>query len=123
MSDTLNPLLQDWTGPYGLPPFAAIEAAHFQPAFDVALSQHRAELDAIAAQASPPSFDNTLATFDRSGRLLTRLEHLFYTLAASATSPELQAAQRALAGPLAAHNSAIYMHAGLFQRVDPCTLR
>jgi len=118
MSDTLNPLLQDWTGPYGLPPFAAIEAAHFQPAFDVALSQHRAELDAIAAQASPPSFDNTLATFDRSGRLLTRLEHLFYTLAASATSPELQAAQRALAGPLAAHNSAIYMHAGLFQRVD-----
>lgn len=113
-----NPLLQDWTGPYGLPPFAAIEAAHFAPAFDAALAQHRAELDAIAAQTQTPSFANTLAAFDRSGRLLTRLEHLFYTLAASATSPELQAAQRALAAPLAAHGSAIYMHAGLFQRVD-----
>jgi len=116
MSD--NPLLQDWNTPYGLPPFAQIEAAHFAPAFETALQAHRAELDAIAAQDAPPSFDNTLAAFDRSGRLLARLEHLFYTLAASATSPELQAAQRALAAPLAAHGNAVYMHAGLFKRVD-----
>ena len=115
---SMNPLLQDWTAPYGLPPFAAIAPEHFAPAFEVALAEHRAELDAIAAQTEAPSFANTLAAFDRSGRLLTRLEHLFYTLAASATSPELQAAQRALAAPLAAHSSAVYMHAGLFQRVD-----
>jgi peptidyl-dipeptidase Dcp len=112
-----NPLLQDWTGPHGLPPFADIEPAHFRPAFDEALARHRAEIDVIASQAEPPSFVNTVAAFDASGRLLTRLEHVFYTLAASATSPELQAAQRALAGPLAAHNSAVYMHAGLFARV------
>jgi peptidyl-dipeptidase Dcp len=113
-----NPLLQDWNQPYGLPPFEQIEAAHFAPAFEAALQQHRAELDLIAAQEAPPSFENTLAAFDRSGRLLTRLEHLFYTLAASATSPELQAAQRALAAPLAAHGNAVYMHAALFKRVD-----
>ncbi|MBI3346595.1 MAG: M3 family metallopeptidase [Burkholderiales bacterium] len=113
-----NPLLQDWAGPHGLPPFADIAPAHFQPAFDAALAAHRAEVDAIAAQTEAPSFANTIATFDASGRQLTKLEHLFYTLAASATSPELQAVQRALAGPLAAHNSAVYMHAGLFARVD-----
>lgn len=113
-----NPLLQDWAGPHGLPPFADIAPAHFQPAFDAALSRHRAEIDAIATQAETPSFANTIAAFDASGRQLTKLEHLFYTLAASATSPELQAQQRALAGPLAAHNSAVYMHAGLFARVD-----
>ncbi|MFT7724108.1 MAG: M3 family metallopeptidase [Roseateles sp.] len=115
---TDNPLLQDWPGPHGLPPFAALRPAHFQPAFDVALARHRAEVDAIAAQAEAPTFANTIAAFDASGRLLTRLEHLFHTLAASATSPELQAAQRALAAPLAAHNSAVYMHAGLFARVQ-----
>ncbi|MEJ6000392.1 M3 family metallopeptidase [Paucibacter soli] len=115
---TSNPLLQSWNTPYGLPPFAQIEAAHFAPAFEVALRSHRAELDAIAEQETPPSFANTLAAFDRSGRLLAALEHSFYTLSASATSPELQAAQRALAAPLAAHNSAVYMHAGLFRRVD-----
>jgi peptidyl-dipeptidase Dcp len=113
-----NPLLQDWAGPHGLPPFADIQAAHFQPAFDAALAEHRAEIDAIAAQSEAPSFANTVAAFDASGRLLTRLEHLFYTLAASATSPGLQAVQRALAAPLAAHNSAVYMHAGLFGRVE-----
>lgn len=113
-----NPLLQDWNMAYGLPPFAQIEAAHFAPAFEAALAEHRAELEAIAGQSAVPSFDNTLAAFDRSGRLLTRLEHLFYTLSASATSPELQAAQRALAAPLAAHGNAVYMHAELFQRVD-----
>ena len=113
-----NPLLQDWAGPHGLPPFADIQPAHFQPAFDAALAAHRAEIDAIAAEPEAPTFANTLAAFDASGRLLTRLSHTFYTLAASATSPELQAVQRALAGPLAAHHSAVYMHAGLFARVD-----
>lgn len=114
-----NPLLQDWNDqPYGLPPFARIEAAHFAPAFEAALAEHRAELDRIATQAESPSFENTIAAFDRSGRLLARLEHLFYTLGASATSPELQAAQRALAAPLAAHGNAVYMHAVLFKRVD-----
>jgi peptidyl-dipeptidase Dcp len=113
-----NPLLQDWAGPHGLPPFADIQPAHFQPAFEAALAEHRAEIDAIAAQTEPPGFANTVAAFDASGRLLARLESLFYTLAASATSPELQAVQRALAAPLAAHNSAVYMHAGLFGRVE-----
>ncbi|MGS0756159.1 M3 family metallopeptidase, partial [Roseateles sp. GG27B] len=50
--------------------------------------------------------------------MLTRLEHLFHSLTASATSPALQAAQRALSAPLAAHNSAVYMNEALFKRVD-----
>jgi peptidyl-dipeptidase Dcp len=110
--------MQAWPGVHGLPPFADIQPAHFPPAFEAALAEHRAEIDAIASQAEPPSFANTLAAFDASGRQLTRLEYLFYTLAASATSPELQAVQRAMAGPLAEHGSAVYMHQGLFARVD-----
>ena len=113
-----NPLMQAWPGVHGLPPFADIQPAHFPPAFEAALAEHRAEIDAIASQAEPPSFANTLAAFDASGRQLTRLEYLFYTLAASATSPELQAVQRAMASPLAEHVSAVYMHQGLFARVD-----
>ena len=115
---TDNPLLTDWTAPHGLPPFAQTQAEHFVPAFTAALAAHRAELDAIANQAEPPSFDNTLAAFDRSGRLLARLDLLFGTLTSSHSSPDLQAAQRTLAAPLAAHESAVYMHAGLFARVD-----
>lgn len=113
-----NSLMQPWPGVHGLPPFAEVRPADFAPAFEAALAEHRREIDAIASQAEPPSFANTLARFDASGRQLARLEHLFYTLAASATSPELQAAQRELAAPLAEHGSAVYMHQGLFARVD-----
>jgi len=113
-----NPLLQDWAGPHGLPPFAAVEAAQFPPAFEAALAEHRAEIEAIAAQVEAPGFANTVAAFDASGRRLARLAPLFYTLAASATSPELQAVQRELAAPLAAHGSAIHMHQGLFERIE-----
>jgi peptidyl-dipeptidase Dcp len=113
-----NLLLQDWVGPHGLPPFAELAPEHFQPAFEDALARHRAEVDAIAAQPGLPDFGNTVAALDASGRQLTRLSHLFYTLAASATTPALQAVQRALAAPLAAHHSAVYMHQGLFARVQ-----
>ncbi|PZP29358.1 MAG: peptidase M3 [Roseateles depolymerans] len=113
-----NPLLLDWATPHGIAPFADIRAEHFEPAFEQALRQHRAEVEAIAANVASASFDNTIAALDASGRLLTRLEHLFSSLTASATSPALQAAQRALAAPLAAHYSAIHMHGGLFARVD-----
>jgi peptidyl-dipeptidase Dcp len=79
---------------------------------------HLAELEAIAADPSPPTFDNTVAAFDRAGRLLGRIEAVFYNLTASETSPELQAVQREMAAPLAAHANAVYMHARLFGRID-----
>lgn len=113
-----NPLLQHWDSPHGLPPFAQIRPEHFAPALREAMQINRDELDAIAATPEPASFDNTVAAFDRCARLLARIESVFYNLTASHTSPELQAVQRELAAPLAAHYSAVFMHAGLFARVD-----
>jgi len=113
-----NPLLQEWTHPYGLPPFRDIEPEHFEPAFEVAMREELAEVDAIAGQAVPATFANTVEAFDRCGRLLTRIGRLFGNLASSETSPALQAVERAMAPRLAAHRNAIYMHAGLFDRID-----
>ena len=113
-----NPLLEAWNSPYGLPPFTEAEAEHFAPAFAVALKAHRAELDAIAANPAAPTFENTLASFDKSGRQLTRIEQMFYNLTAAETSPALQAVEREMAAPMAAHTNAIFMHSGLFRRVD-----
>jgi len=116
--DADNPLLQPWEAPYGLPPFERIRPEHFEPALRAAMAEHRAELAALTAQPEPPSFDNTLARLDRCGRRLDKVAAVFYNLTASATTPALQAVQRAMAGPLAAHHSAVYMDAALFARVD-----
>jgi peptidyl-dipeptidase Dcp len=117
-SASANPLLQPWATPHGLPPFSCFEPAHFQPAFQAAMQAHRDELDAIAGQPAAPSFDNTVAAFDRAGRLLGRIESVFYNLTASETSPALQAVQREMAGPLAAHANSVYMNAALFARIE-----
>jgi peptidyl-dipeptidase Dcp len=118
MADAPNPLLQPWATPYELPPFATLRPEHFAPALHEAMRQHRSELDAIAAQSAPATFENTLARLDASGRLLARLESAFHNLCASETSAALQQVQREMAVPLAAHSNAVYMHAGLFARVD-----
>ena len=118
---TDNPLLQDWATPYGLPPFEALRAEHFEPALLAAMQAHRVELAAIAAltiDTAAPSFDNTMAAFDRAGRQLARVAAAFYNLTSSATSPALQAVQRAMAGPMSAHHSAVYNDMALFARVD-----
>ncbi len=116
--DTTNPLLQPWATPYALPPFAALRPEHFAPALREAMHQHRSELDTIAAQAEPATFDNSVARLDAAGRLLARLEGAFHNLCASETSPALQQVQREMAEPMAAHSNAVYMHAGLFARID-----
>ena len=82
------------------------------------MAQHRTELRAIAQQTVAPDFDNTIAAFDRCGRLLSTVEAVFSNLAASETNEALQAVQRDMAVPLAAHYSAVYMDAALFARVD-----
>jgi len=115
---TRNPLLQPWNTPYGLPPFEAISASDFEPAYTVALTEHLAEVEAIASDAAAPSFDNTIAAIDRCGRLFNRIDSLFHNLTSSETSPALQAVETRMAPVLAAHSSAFFMHRGLFARID-----
>ncbi len=115
---TPNPLLQPWTAPHGLPPFQSIQAAHFAPAFDAALAEHLADIARISESPQPPSFENTIAALDRSGRALDRIAALFYNLTASETSPTLQAVERDMAPRLAAHNNAVYTNSALFARID-----
>src|SRR5690242_7440116 len=96
MSQT-NPLLADWSAPFGVPPLAAIRPEHFPPAFERALAEHRAEIDALATCRTEPNFDNTVAALERSGRLLTRVSNVFYVLAGAHTSEAIQAVERDMA--------------------------
>jgi peptidyl-dipeptidase Dcp len=113
-----NPLLGAWDTPHALPPFQRLRPAHFEPALRAAMRAHLEELAAIRTQAAPPDFENTVAAFDRAGRQLDRVASVFYNLTSSATSPELQAVQCAMAGPMAAHHTAVYTDLQLFARFD-----
>jgi peptidyl-dipeptidase Dcp len=122
-STEINPVLAPWQTPFGLPPYQQFEAAHFEPALREAMAGHRVELAALTAQAAAPDFDNTVAALDRCGSTLDRVMAVFYGLTASATSPALQAVQRAMAGPVSAHFSAVYTDHSLFERVHALYVR
>lgn len=118
MTQSSNPLLAPWSGPFGLPPFAEIEIAHFSPAFEKALAANREEIDRIANNPAPPDFENTIAALERSGRLLRCVGAVFWNLSATDTNPALQEIEREMSGVLARHDSEITMNAALFARID-----
>ncbi|MGU3540654.1 M3 family metallopeptidase [Methylobacterium sp. A54F] len=117
--DPQNPFARGaWTTPYGLPPFAEIRPEHYGPAFAAALSAHEAEVAAIAADPSPPTFANTAGALERAGDALDRVASVFFNLTGSDTNPELQAIERAVAPRLARHGSAIYLNPDLWARLS-----
>ncbi|MCU0659042.1 MAG: M3 family metallopeptidase [Polyangiaceae bacterium] len=112
-----NPLLSAWDTPHQIPPFDLIRAEHFDPALALAMEAHRHEIEAIASNPEAPSFANTVAALDRSGRQLARVSGVFWNLASSETSPELQEVERTWAPRFAAHHSALFLNERLFRRV------
>lgn len=59
--ETANPFFEEWTTPYGVPPFDRIRPEHFLPAFERGMSLHNAEIDAIVGTSDEPTFENTIA--------------------------------------------------------------
>src|SRR5947209_18477141 len=66
--------------PFNIPDFANIRTEHYRPAFARAMAEHRAEIDAIASDASALTFDNTIAALERSGARLRRVPAVFWNL-------------------------------------------
>ncbi len=112
-----NPLLADWTTPFGLPPFAEIEDGHFGPAFDAALDEARAEIARIAGQEEAPTFANTIAALELAERSLDRVAGVFYNLASADSTDAREALMRDLAPKMSAFSSEITMNATLWARI------
>lgn len=115
--ETANPFFEEWTTPYGVPPFDRIRPEHFLPAFERGMSLHNAEIDAIVGMSDEPTFENTIAAYDASGRMLQRTSLIFEMLAASDATPEMQAVEQEAMPLLAAHADEIRMNERLFGRI------
>ena len=103
--------------PYQAPAFDRIRDEDFQPALEEGMARQRAEIEAIAADPAPPSFENTVVALERSGRLLARAQAVFWALASADSNPARQAVEVEMAPRLTAHFDAIYLDRRLFARV------
>lgn len=113
-----NPFSQPSTLPYQAPPFDKIKDADYLPALEAGLQEKLAEVEKIAANPAAPTFENTLVAFEKSGRLLTRVENVFSALTGANTNPVLQQTEKIIAPKMAANQSAIYLNTKLFKRIE-----
>ncbi|HMI36512.1 MAG TPA: M3 family metallopeptidase [Steroidobacteraceae bacterium] len=113
-----NPFAAASTLPYGLPPFDRIRDGDFMPAYQAGMAEQLAEVAAIVANPDPPTFENTVLTLERSGRLLDRVTKAFVNLNASNGDDAMRQLETELAPLLAAHHDAIHLDPKLFARLD-----
>jgi peptidyl-dipeptidase Dcp len=114
-----NPLLPRWSGPHGgVPPFDAVRVEHFKPALDAAMAEQLAEIDRIAGDPAPPTFENTIAALERCGRTLGRVDSIYGVFSSTLRSAAFQDVEREIEPRLAAFRDRIIQNDRLFKRIS-----
>lgn len=113
-----NPFFKDWTGPFGVPEFSRVKTEHFMPAYERAFAEHMAEVEAIANDPAPPTFDNTILAYEEAGRMLQRVDDVFHNLVGTDSTDELLKIEADISPVSASHWNKIRMNEALFRRVD-----
>ena len=109
-----NPFAKVSTLPFHYPAFDKIKDEHFLPAYAAGMREQLREIDGIANNPKPATFDNTIVAMERSGQLLTRVATTFSNLQGANTNDKLDEIDREMSPKLAAHNDAIFLNAKLY---------
>ena len=112
-----NPFFTEWTTPFGVPPFEEIHEEHFLPAFERAIAEQRAEVEAIAQNPEPPTFENTLVVLDATGMLMSKVSGVFYTLTGAETNEQIRAIAKEVAPMRSNLRDDRLMNPQLFERI------
>jgi len=112
-----NPILTDWTTPFEIAPFDRISDDDFAPALEIALAEHKAEIDAIAENPGAPSFANTVEAMEAAGEALDNVLSVFFTVAGADSNPKREELEREFSPKLAAHFSEISANKALYGRL------
>jgi peptidyl-dipeptidase Dcp len=117
-SMTDNPFYQEYTTPFGVPPFDEIHNKHFLPALETGIQEQLDEVKSIATNAEAPTFDNTVAAFEKSGALIDKVTGVFFTISGANTNDSLQNIAKELQPKLSALNDNIYLNRDFFNRIE-----
>ncbi|MEM8825535.1 MAG: M3 family metallopeptidase, partial [Pseudomonadota bacterium] len=116
-TQTANPLIGEWSTPDGVPPYDQISPEHYEPAFDAAIAEARAETKAIAETTAAPTFENVIEAMERAGQELGRVSRTFFTVASANATPEIQKIQSNVSPKLTRLSNETLQDQDLFARV------
>ncbi len=116
--DVSPSLLAAWTGPHnGAPGFDVVRIDDFEPALMAGMAGQRAEIAALVENPDAPSFDNTIAALERSGRSLARAGAIYGVWASTLNDKAMQAVEQAMSPVFAAFDDEVIQNAALFSRI------
>ncbi len=113
-----NPFYEISQLPYQAPRFDEINDSHYRPAFDEAMCQKRADIEAIVAQTAAPDFNNTVLALEKSGAMLSRVSSVFFAMTSAHTNDDLQTLDEQFSTELAGLANDIWLNDTLFSRVE-----
>ena len=117
VGDSRNPLLEEWTTEFGVPPFDEIRTEHYAPAFEEAMKMHDAEIQAIVECEDEPTFENVILAMDNAGVKLYELNLIFGMLSSSDLDDKMQEVQNNMMPRIEEHYNNIMLNEALFARV------
>ena len=117
VNDTTNPLLEEWTTEFGIPPFDKIRTEHYAPAFEEAMKMHNEEIAAIVESEEEPTFENVILAMDNAGVKLYELNLIFGMLSSSDLDDKMQEVQNTMMPRIEEHYNSIMLNDKLFERV------
>ncbi|MDO5571382.1 MAG: M3 family metallopeptidase [Bacteroidales bacterium] len=112
-----NPFFTEWNTPFGVPEFEKIKPEHYKPAFIEGMAQQNKEIEAIVNNPQAPTFENTIAALDFSGKLLLKVGSVFDNLTSAETNDSLRAIDEEVSPLLSEHSDNIMLNEKLFQRI------
>jgi peptidyl-dipeptidase Dcp len=112
-----NPFFAPYDTPWEVPAFDKFKIEHFMPAFEAGIAEQKKEIAAIRDNTQAPTFANTIEAMETSGKLLLRVNDVFFNLNSANTNDEMQAIARDVAPKLSALNDDIFLDPKLFARV------
>ncbi|MEZ6136700.1 MAG: M3 family metallopeptidase [Pirellulaceae bacterium] len=111
-------LLKPWTGPYGgVPPWHLVRAEEFVPAFESAIAEAKQEIEGIANNSQPATFENTVLALEKAGRTLSRINAIFGVHTSNLNTGPIPDIERVVAPKLSEHDDSIIQNEALFQRI------
>ena len=113
----VNPFLEEWDTPYGIPPFDKILASDYIPAIKAGIEQQKAEIDAITANPDAPTFENTIVPLELSGQILAKVSGVFYNVTETDRTDELSAVEEEAIPLISEHSNDMSFNKALYNRV------
>lgn len=115
---TPNPFFAPYVTPFDTLPFDQIRTNHYEPAFEEGIRQLKNETETIASHPDTPTFENTLAALERSGKLLENVSSAFFNVLNAEATDEMMDISQRISPLLTESSNAIYLNEQLFNRIQ-----